>query len=331
MPVTVNIPDRNLQVVSAAQLSDYADPHEKSEGTRALVIWLAIVFAISGFFAIWPATRQISFILLGWWLACVLGFFVVAPSSIKQRLNALGAEAKISSRTQPRLKTLLSKGSALLGIREPEGFFEKTGDFRLQMLGRKRAHFFVVSKAAQETLNEAELNLLTIRALIQARENQVARLNLLTFLNQMQPLLRFLCWPIAIYGTLLRLGWFDAAQRSADRMALLLKPDEKLLMAAVLKQHLAGDPVMQMQQITNQDVDNFLRQGGVLQLEGGEISTTYKLGSAMHENSALEERIHAISRWARSQEFQEAKQKLDEARQKKAKKTPENYDPLAAK
>ena len=327
MPVIVNIPDRNLQAVSAAQLSDYAEPREKKEGTRALIIWLAIIFVIAGVFAISPVTRPISFTLLGWWLASVLGFFVIAPALIKRRLRAPGGAETVTSRTQPRLKTLLNKGSALLGIKEPEAFVEKAGDFRLQMIGRKNAYFFVFSKTAQETLSEAELNLLTIRALIQAREGHIARLNLLTFLNQLQPIVRLLCWPAALYGTLLRLGWMDAAQMSADRMVLLLKPDEKLLMAAVLKQHLAGDPVMQMQQITNQDVDNFLRQGGVLVLEGSEVSTTYKLGSALHENSALEERIHAISHWVKAPEFQEAMQKLA-ARQKK---TPKANDPVAAK
>ena len=317
MPVIVNIPDRNLQAVSASELGDYADPREKKEGTRALLIWLAIIFGIAGFFAIWEATRQISVILLVWWLACVLGFFVLAPAFVKRRLSAPTGGEAVTSRTQPRLKTLLTKGSAMLGIKEPAAFIEKAGDFRLQMFGRKNANFFVVSKTAQETLSDAELNLLTIRALIQARENHVARLNLLAFLNQLQPILRLLCWPAALYGTLLRLGWMDAAHQSADRMVLLLKPDEKLLMAAVLKQHLAGDPVMQMKNITNQDVDNFLRQGGVLLLEGSEVSTTYKLGSALHDNSALEERIHAISHWVKAPEFQEATQKLAAARQKK--------------
>lgn len=330
MSVTVNIPDRNLQAVNAASLSDYAEPREKKEGARALLIWLAIIFGIAGFFALWPATRQISFVLLGWWLACVLGFFVVAPALMRRRLRALGTDAQVTSRTQPRLKTLLSKGSALLGIKEPEAFIEKANEFRLQMIGRQKSHFFVVSKTAQETLSEAELNLLTMRALIQARENHVARLNLLAFLNQWQPLLRFLVWPAKLYGTLLGLGWEDAAHQSADRMVLLLKPDEKLLLAAVLKQHLANDPMMQEKQISNTDIDNFLRQGGVLHLEGSEVSTTYKLGSAIHENSTLEERIHAISHWVKAPEFQEAAQKLAAERQKTQKKSPVSNDQMPA-
>lgn len=326
MPVIVNIPDRNLSSVSTAALSDYALPREKSEGTRALLIWLAIIFLSAGFFALWPATRQISFVILGWWLASVLGFFVIAPALVKRRLRS-NAEL-VTSRTQPRLKTLLNKGSALLGMREPAAFVEKEGDLRLQMVGRAKSQFFVVSKSAQEKLGDAELNLLAIRALIQARENHVPRLNLLAFLNQLPSVVRFLCWPAALYGTLLRLGWLDAAQQSADRMVLLLKPDAKLLMAAVLKQHLANDPVMQMQEITNQDVDNFLRQGGVLLLEGSEVSTTYKLGSALHDNSALEERIHAITRWIKAPEFTEAAQKLAASRPKKPAAL---SDPLASK
>jgi hypothetical protein len=55
-----------------------------------------------------------------------------------------------------------------------------------------------------------------------------------------------------------------------------------------------------------------------MNLEGAEITTQYKLGSAIHDNLSLEERVNAIHAWARSPEFAQAIQKLRPGRKSSA-------------
>jgi len=137
---------------------------------------------------------------------------------------------------------------------------------------------------------------------------------LMKFLNDTPPAARILTWPIALYAFFLRLWWTDLAEMTADRLTLLLVKNHKLMQSALIKQHAATDPVMQEYDITPQDVDNYIEQSGLIGLQGREISTQYKLGQAIHENSYLEERLNELNNWAKSDEFQEAVKKLAEAR-----------------
>jgi hypothetical protein len=75
---------------------------------------------------------------------------------------------------------------------------------------------------------------------------------------------------------------------------------------------------MQEQNITADDVDQFIKQDNIIGMQGNEISTQYKLGQAIHENSYLEDRLNALEEWARSAEYREAQEKLAASRAGKA-------------
>jgi hypothetical protein len=137
---------------------------------------------------------------------------------------------------------------------------------------------------------------------------------LLQFLSDTAPTARILVWPAVLYGVLLRAFWLESAEQSADRLTLLLMKNSKILLSALLKQQAASDPIMQEMRITSTDVDNFVRQEGEIGFAGDEISTQYKIGSAIHENPYLEERVQAINRWAKSPEYREALKKLAETK-----------------
>lgn len=314
MPVTVNISDRTQPAPAAAKLGDYADLREKSEGTKAFAIWLGLIFGLCALLAISEATRDLAIGIAIWWLLSVFAYFIIAPWLLLRRLRVHGSEYLVTSRNYPRLKALMSKGSALLGIAEPEAFVETESDFQLRMMGRKNPHFFVLSKTMLGNLSAEEMDFLVVRSLIHARENHASRLMLLWLLGDTAPAMRLLVWPVALYGTLLRLLWVEAAHRSADKLALLLRRDHKLLLAAILKQQILIDPEMQSRKVTSRDVDNYLRQEGVLHMEGAEVSTQYKLGQAIHENPTLEDRVNAINAWVKTPEYAAAVQKLGQAR-----------------
>jgi Zn-dependent protease with chaperone function len=113
-----------------------------------------------------------------------------------------------------------------------------------------------------------------------------------------------------IYARLLRQLWLPYAQRSADRLALLLIRNPQLMMSAILKEYAATDAGMQELGVTSEDVTNWISQKGHIGMKGEEISTQYKLGRAIHEAPILEERIQELQRWNNSPDFKNAVEKL---------------------
>jgi Zn-dependent protease with chaperone function len=117
-----------------------------------------------------------------------------------------------------------------------------------------------------------------------------------------------------LYGFLLRLWWRDTAEKSADRLTLLLVKNPKLLTGALLKFYAVTDPLLQDRKLTATDVDNYIRQSGAIGTAGLEISTQYKMGQAIHDYPVLEDRLQSLTRWAVSPEFKTAVDTLAETR-----------------
>jgi Zn-dependent protease with chaperone function len=232
-----------------------------------------------------------------------------------RRLRTHGNDIIVNSKTHPRLKAVLTKGSAILGIAEPEAFLLAEGISQVRVFGRPT--FVIVTQAALDLLQPAEVDCLLLRGLIHERQNHTRRLMLMKFLNDTPPAARLLAWPVGLYAFFLRLWWTDMAEMTADRLVLLLLKNHKLVQSALIKQHAATDPLMFEHEITAQDVDNYLEQSGMIGLQGKEISTQYKLGQAIHENPYLEDRLHQLKEWAESEEFKVAVQKLADARANK--------------
>lgn len=317
MPVTVKIEDRARKEAQQAagppaQLDDYVHPAERGEGLKAFALWMLFIVVLVAGFSAAPATRQIGIGIFIWWLVTCVGYFFIGPRLVMRRLRVTGDDIRITSRNQPRLKAVLSKGSAVLGIAEPEAFLLPEGVSQIRIFGRPS--FIVITQAALDLLAPTEVDVHVLRVLVNERQNHTRRMMLMKFLNDTPPAARILTWPVAMYAFFLRLWWIDLAEMTVDRLVLLLVKNPKLVQSALIKQHAATDPLMQEYEITPQDVDNYIEQSGLIGLQGREISTQYKLGQAIHDNPYLEERLNELNAWAKSDEFQEALKKLAEAR-----------------
>jgi Zn-dependent protease with chaperone function len=315
MPVTVKIEDRAKRDAQKAagppaQLDDYVHPGERSEGMKAFALWMLFIVVLVAGFSVAPATRNIGVGIFAWWLLACLGYFFVGPQIVLRRLRVHGNDVIINGKTQPRLKTVLTKGSAILGVAEPEAFLLPEGIPQVRIFGRPT--FVLLTQATLDLFQPTEVDVHLLRALIHERQNHTRRLTLLKFLNDTPPAARILVWPVGLYAFFLRMWWTEVAEMTADRLALLLVKNHKLLQSALIKQHAATDPLMQEHEITAQDVDNYIKQAGLIGLQGHEISTQYKLGQAIHENPYLEDRLQQLKDWAESEEFQEAVRKLKE-------------------
>ena len=324
MPVTVKIQDKSRKRVVApnapppAELGDYAVPTERSEGLKSFLVWFFIMLSVCGTFLSVEAARPVGIVLTAWWILSIFGFYSMGPRMVLRRMRLHGTEFEITSKRNPRLKAVLSKGSAMLGISEPEGFLTDEAAPRAQLVGRKDPYFFLVTEGAVSLLTPPELDCLTLRLLVHARQGHIARLALIKNLDATPAAIRFLAWPVNFYSTLLQMAWSESADQTADRLTLLLVRDHKLLLRSILKMHSLHDPAMQEAEITPEDIEEYVNQAGKISVHGTEISTQYKLGSAISANVYLEDRLKALSEWARSQEFQDALQKLAEARARSA-------------
>lgn len=310
MPVTINTDNR--RAATATDLSDYAWPSERNDGLIAFWGWIAIIAILSFGLSAIPATRSLGIGIGAWWIASVLFYFVVFPFFVRRRLVAAGDEHVVSSRRFPRQKAVLSKGASMLGISEPPAFMVEEGAASVRLYGRKQPYFMAVAQASCDNFAENELDCLVVRSLVHARQRHTPRLMLLQLLADTPPIARSLAWPVLLYASLLRVRWLESADKTADRLTLLIFKNHKLLLASLLKQQITTDPALNSH-ISMSDVDRFVQQGGTISLEGTEISTQYKLGSAIHANPTLEDRVRALQTWSRSPELTEAIQKLSTA------------------
>lgn len=227
MPVTVKIEDKDRKRVAAdapppAQLSDYAVANERSEGLKAFLTWVLLMSVLCGGLMVAEFTRPIGIGLFVWWIASALVYYVVAPLMVRRRLRLHGTEFQIDSRKTPRLKAVLSKGSAMLGISEPEGFLSDDSTVQVRILGRKDPYFFIVTQGACGLLSPPEVDCLALRAMVHGRQGHVGRLMLIHLFYDTPSTARILVWPIGIYVMLLQSSWNELALQTADRLALLL-------------------------------------------------------------------------------------------------------------
>ncbi len=315
MPTAIKMQDPDRRIEAAADLSDYEAPGERTEGTKAFLMWVLVMIILSAL-AFYPTTRGIGIGIFLWWLGSAIGYFWIAPRLVLRRLRLHAPEYALTKTKQPRLKTMLAKGSALLGIEEPEGYLLPEGNPQLRILGSRPA-FVVLTQETLESLEVPEVDCLVLRSMMHARQKHVGRLALGRFLSDTPPAARILAWPVLFYNFLLRMWWQDLAEQTADRLVLLLTRNPNLLKSALLKMHVVNNPMMEEQQITVEDVEKFLSQKGEIGTRGDEISLQYKIGQAIHDNEYLGDRIEQIDDWAKSPDFKAAVEKLQAAQAKK--------------
>lgn len=323
MPVKVKIEDKERQRVVAdapppAQLGDYGAPNERSEGLKAFFTWIAFMLMICGLPFARPETQPIGMGMAAWWLGSVFVYYVIVPRMILRRLRMHGAEYEVTSKKSPRLKAVLAKGSAMLGVSEPEAFFTDEVVPQVRLYGRKDPYFFVANKGAAEALTPPELDCMALRTLVHASQGHIGRLMLLETLDKTPAAARLLVWPVYFYSMFLQMAWKDIAIETADRLTLLLVKDPKLLLRGILKMHAFNDHIMTEAEVTPEDIEEYVNQAGRISVEGSEISTQYKIGTAISANPFLDERLKNFSEWSRSQDYRNALEKLAESRTKNA-------------
>lgn len=296
-----------------AEFDDYALPIVKKNGLIALGVWIGIMLVLCEPF--WLNSDLIAFAIgmNAWWIISTVAYLFVGPNLIIRRLRVDGPEAEINEQTQPRLRALIRKGGGLLGVSGIEGFIEKEG------IASTFAYpnAIVIRKEIFSLLTPDELNCLAVRDLVHIRQHHARRMIMMHLIQVADPpILRYLVWPVTLYASLLRSMWVQHAQIECDRISILLIKNTKLMVSAIVKEYANRDENMKALNVTTQDVTNWIQQSGHIGMAGEEISTQYKLGRAIHEDTPLEERLQELQKWADSQDFKIAVQKLADSQKK---------------
>ena len=171
-------------------------------------------------------------------------------------------------------------------------------------------HWIAVGQGATRDLEPPELDCLALRCLVHARLGHVARLDLINRVRQMPSAQRLLVWPISLYASLLHALWLAHAESNADRLALLLVKNPKLVMSALLKDFVSHHNLLRAKGVGFDDVETHLKSGGLLEKSGAQMSAQYALGNALREDAAFNARLNALTTWVNSPEYVSALETL---------------------
>ncbi len=284
-------------------------PQDKPMGFAALGVWIVALIFLCGIWNLSEATQPFAIGMPIWSVLAIGAYLVVGPGYLAGKLRSKGG-APVSLHNKPVLKNLLARAAPLLALREPFALIVEKEAPR----SRVWPSALLFNRPLFGIMDDSEASVLAVRGLAHQKLGHARRLALLDLLDQTPPITKLLVWPVALYARFLRQMWLPHAQKSADRLALLLIRNPQLMMSAILKEYAATDAGMQELGVTSQDVTNWISQKGHIGMKGEEISTQYKLGRAIHEAPLLEERIQELQRWNDSPDFKSALEKLASAR-----------------
>lgn len=237
----------------------------------------------------------------------------IALRTRNKRLKQEGLNARVLNKNYPKLKTILAEQSKLLGMDEPEMYVLDEDDPFMYSLPGKTGKI-ATTRAMLHALNDDELALMIAREMGHIKAHHPRMMIVAGFMLRANPVVKVLLFPIAGMALFLR-GWMDLAEATADRMALLMGGRPAMINAALVKLQVAMD---REAEITREELEAYLDTGSDMATDAGQIERHFKMGEFLSKHPALKERIEEIREFLKTEEGQQAMQKMTEAKQKLA-------------
>lgn len=310
-------------------LSDYQFPGEKRvywEGVGGLA-GIAVIAAYNVmYFGVGPPLNQNitpDAALYGqwWWpviiLVCplltwgVANWLALRPR--RRRIKEEGPGARVLNKNHPRLKAMLSEQSRVLGIDEPEMYIIEDDTPYLYSLPGKPGTV-VATQAVLEAMNDEELAVLLARELGHIRSHHARITIVASFMRRTNPAVKVLLFPVFLLSLFLR-GWMDLAETTADRVAILITERPALVNATLVKLAVAAD---REAQISREDLDAYLETGMDITTDSAQIERHYKVGEFLSDQEALKDRIEEVTGFLKSDQGEQALEKMRSVKQKLA-------------
>lgn len=314
---------------------DYAVPGDKSGRQIAYVSFVVIALVLMGiaaFLAMKPKhpNYPVAVVLVLWVIVPWFIYFVNMPRRHRMKL---GLQNRSMPTHHPEIRDLVSQQAKLLGVKEPEvfiidgdtgtiqtphgpvnvykiGFFVIDGDTGyIQTLSGGRP-YIVFTKRLLEVLKPEEFRCAMLMELGKIKSGHARAGSLLYFLNKTPRFLRgIFAMPVWFLGLLLWQSWEDEAEVTIDHLMLGLTRNPRLVAATVLKMQIEKDPVVN---ISPEEVDEYLQQQEAMKATTLEVSAHFKMGTTIHQNPELYERLRAFVTFTQSKEYQELCEKIKE-------------------
>lgn len=257
-----------------------------------------------------------------WWIPLIVLFLplvtwlianFIALRRRNMRLKEEGLHARVLNKNYPRLKAILAEQSKLLAMDEPEMYvLDEDTPYMYSLPGKTGK--IVTTAAMLKALNDDEIALMIAREMGHIKAHHPRMMIVAGYMLRANPIIKFLLFPITAMALFLR-GWMDLAEATADRMALLMSGRPAMVNAALVKLAVAVDKEAE---ISKEELEAYLDAGSDLATDAGQIERHFKMGEFLSKHPALKERIEEIREYLKTQEGQNAMQKMVEAKQKLA-------------
>ena len=291
------------------QLAEVMHPRERAmlgEGLAWGLGPLVIALLVAGI----PGWRQAALVLVGGWIVIAVIFTVIYPEITERNMLTAGEAGD-----NTRLQRMAEVQARALGMPAPQVTVSALAPGVL-VVGQRIA---MPADLVRE-LSDAEQWALLAHELAHMRCGHTFWLNLMRRSRQASGLLLVPALPAQVVARGLAL-WEPFADLSADRLALILTRDQKMLGQALLKQVAFQEPEME---ISGAEIVEYLQRPGGLQAEGTEVTTHYKLGQLLRDHKDLHERLRQFAAYAGSDGYKRAVAQIEEAtaRDRAAQKPP---------
>ncbi len=288
---------------------DYAVPGDKSGRQIAytsFVVIALVILGIAAFLAMKPKhpNYPIAAVLVLWVIVPWFMYFVNLPRRHRMKL---GLKNRSMPTHYPEIRDLMSQQAKLLGVKEPEVFVIDGDTGYIQTLSGGRP-FIVFTKRLMEVLKPEEFRCAMLMELGRIKSGHARAGTLLYLLNTTPKFLRgIFAMPVWFLGLLLWQSWEDEAEVTIDHLMLGLTRNPRLVAATVLKMQIEKDPVVN---ISPEEVDEYLQQQEAMKATTLEVSAHFKMGTTVHQNPELYERLRSFVTFTQSKEYQELCEKI---------------------
>lgn len=278
----------------------YRHPQEQSARRQGLAVTaiagvLALLFIMAT-----PLRWPVGGAYLVWLAFC---FLVYPRSAVGKERKAVLARAA-AGEAHDDLAALLAKQARAVGTNPPPLVLDPQARGAYLLAG-----MIVLPAGARAYLGDAEVWATLARQLghLLAGHDRLLALQRAAW-NERSPLLRPITWPLRFAAG--QMGqWRQYALMSADRLAMLLTRDLKVVGAAILKQEveLSGTD-----EVKPADIAEYLSQPGGLQAEGTAVSAHYRIGEFLRSRPALQDRFRELTAYGGTTEYREIVKLIDE-------------------
>ncbi len=298
----------------ALELSDYQYPDEKSIYWQAVGGMLVVFFGIAVVgLGLGLKAERFSWqwlYLPVWGLVAVWLTNLLSTRRRRKELKAAGRQAKVMGNNHPQLYELLVRQCQLINIKPPDMYLiDDDAPYIYSLPGRNGT--VIVTQPLLDLLDAEEFATLLTHELGHIKSHHVRMDLALTYVKTCNPVMKLVLLPVVLTGALLR-GWPYLIDYSADRVAWLACGAQCPLALALVKLTVAFD---ESSEVSQQDIEAYLSAPGDLDTaDADQMERHFRLGRYISQQPNLRERIEQIVEFPRTEQGQQALQKMAEIR-----------------